>query len=282
MNADDPLCFIGGEILPEREAKIPIRDRAFRYGEGLFEIVRVRRGRPFRLRAHLARLEAGAVTLGIARRESEDEIVRSVEALLERWSARDGVLRIVLTAGDPPELPPTLIATILPPRPVPQAARERGVTVEVAGPRQSPASPLPRLKSLNYLERTLARRTAESHGHFEALFVDPAGHVAEGAQSNIFWARGDLLRTPARSLGILPGVMRNIVIELAAATGVRVKEGSYPLSDLYAADEAFLTNALVGVLPVRVVEERPLRFCPGPLTGGLAAQIEALVEMECA
>lgn len=276
----DALCWIGGDVGPLAAARVPVCDRGFLFGEGVFETIRIVRGRAFRLDAHLARLEAAAVALGIEPPELRERSVAAAHELVRRWGARDGMLKVIVTGGDPPELEPQLVATIAPPRPLPARARTAGVSVEVAGARQNGTSPLARMKTLAYLDRVLARDAAAAHDRWEAIFLDARGHVAEGCVTNIFWAREGRLFTPALALGILPGIARGAVLEVAAEAGVEVVEGAFPLEDLARADEAFLTNALVGVLPVRDIEERPLRGAPGPLTRGFAAQLEALVEVE--
>jgi branched-subunit amino acid aminotransferase/4-amino-4-deoxychorismate lyase len=272
-------------VIPLEEARVAVRDRGFLFGEGVFETIRVARGRPWRLERHLARLAGGARALGFAPPEGAAE---AAAALLARFGPRDGALKVIVTAGDPPALAPALILTVAPPRPLPEGARESGVAAGIAAARHDPESPLSARKTLAYLERRLARRAAEAAGHYEAIFLDARGRVAEGAATNVFWAAGGALRTPALSLGILPGIARGAVLEIAAAIGVRAEEGAFFLEDLLASDEAFLTNALAGVLPLREVGGRPIgagvglsaRPAPGPLTRGFAARLEKLVAME--
>jgi len=199
----------------------------------------------------------------------------SVSALLARARGRDAVLKIVATAGDPPELPPQVLATLGPPRLLPPRAREDGVLAALAPWPHGAPSPLARVKSLACADRILVRRAAFRAGAFDAIFLDAAGHVAEGAATNVFWARGGRLFAPALALGIVPGIARAAVLELAPA-----EEGRFPLADLAGADEAFLTNALAGVLPVRAIGDRPLAAAPGSLTREIAARFEALVGSE--
>lgn len=265
------LCWLRGEILPLDGAVVPARDRGFLFGEGVFETIRVRAGRAWRLGRHLVRLADSAAALGFE--ADETGAARAAEALLERTSGRDGVLKIVATAGDPPALPPQVLATLGPPRPLPPRAREDGVVAALAAWPHGAPSPLARVKSLACADRILARRAASRAGAFDAIFLDAAGHVAEGAATNVFWVRGGRLFTPALALGIVPGIARAAVLELGPAD-----EGRFPLEHLLAADEAFLTNALVSVLPLRAIGGRPLAApAPGPLTRELAARFETLV-----
>jgi branched-subunit amino acid aminotransferase/4-amino-4-deoxychorismate lyase len=271
--ADQRLCWIRGAVLPLVEAAVPVADRGFLFGEGLFETVRVARGRALRLEAHLARLARSAADLGLAPPRGVREAAR---ALLERWGARDGVLKIVATAGPEPAPgepdAPGLVLLALPPRPLPARAREDGVVAAIAAaPHPGARSPLAGAKTLAYFERALARRRAAAEGAWEAIFLGAAGEVAEGAASNVFWARGGRLCTPALEIGIVPGIARAAVLALAAA-----EEGRFPLEDLLGAEEAFLTNALVGVLPLCAIAGRAIGAgAPGPTTRALAARLEA-------
>lgn len=290
--APEPLCWIAGHILPEREAVIPARDRAVERGYGAFETVLVARGRPFRLDDHQARLYAALDALRIARPEADVEAAAA--ALLAPWGRRDGVLRIVVTGGNPPDLAPTLLLTVSPPRALPGDARERGIALWVAPwPSPSPTSPLAGRKTTSYLDRALAREEARARGAWEALFLDASGLVVEGAGSNVFWAREGALRTPHTSVGLLAGITRAIVLGAATEAGLRVEAGRYALDDLLGASEVFITSSLMGVLPVREVRGAALPVawaapgnggpaaCPGPVTRDLAARLEALVAAEC-
>ncbi len=275
------LCWIDGAVHPleSREARLPVRDRAFLLGEGLFETVRVVSGRPWRLAQHLARLARAAEALELPAPPPEAKALAAAAELLAQFGARDGVLKIVWTAGDPPELSPALVLIATPPRPLPPRAREEGVRIWIPGPESSPEprpGPLARWKTTCYLDRALLRRRAAARGAWEAILLGPRGEVLEGAATNVFWERGGRLRTPALSLPILPGIAREAAIAEAAAAGIPVEEGAFPAGDLESAGEAFLTNALVGVLPVALSG----REGPGPLTRALATRLEERVRAE--
>jgi branched-subunit amino acid aminotransferase/4-amino-4-deoxychorismate lyase len=260
-----------------------VRDRGFQHGYGVFETVRVANGKAFRLNMHLARMREGARALAI---EAPEVNERSFSALLEAWGRRDGVLKIIVTGGAPPDLEPTLLATASPPRPLPPGAREHGVPlgVETVGSLRPARQPLlSRFKLLSHADRVLIRSGARARGMYDALMIF-AGTVFEGAGTNVFFVpRGRrTVCTPALELGIVEGTMRALVVELARESEIEVEFGTFPLSELEEAEEVFVTSALAGALPVSSIEGAPVgtpaRF---EIAHALNARVEALVAKEC-
>ncbi|BDG60458.1 aminotransferase class IV [Caldinitratiruptor microaerophilus] len=258
-----------------------MRDRGLLLGDGLFETARIYAGRVPLLERHLQRLREGAAVLGIpVPRGIEEAALRTVAAC----AVRDGVLRVTLTRGPgprgldlPPEPAPTLLVQVEPfagraPEPL------RAALVSL---RRDSRSPLTRLKTTSSLASVLARAEARAAGAGEALLLNTDGFVAEGAATNLFWVRDGVLRTPATAAGCLPGIARGLVLELARALGLPVAEGLFPPDDLAAADEAFLTSALLELAPLAGVttapsvsapwERAPRWPAPGPVTARLAA-----------
>ncbi len=133
--------------------------------------------------------------------------------------------------------------------------------------RRNHASPLARLKTLNYLESLMAREEAKKRGVEEALMLNIEGEVAEASTANIFWARGNRLYTPSEECGVLPGIVRGWVLEKVGGCDLSVEEGKYTFSHLEEAEEVFLTNSLMGIMPVCQLEGKVISSeCPGPLT----------------
>jgi branched-subunit amino acid aminotransferase/4-amino-4-deoxychorismate lyase len=278
---DEPLCWIGGRVLPERDAAIPVRDLGFQSGCALFETIRVVRGRPFRIGAHIERMRLGATGLKVAAPRAGD-IEAAARELLAAYGARDAVLKLFLTAGDPPDLAPAFFATARPPRALPPDARTRGVVLEVAGDVVAGASPLSPFKTVSRAERWLAREGARAQGAYDALLLDAHGHVVEGAGTNVFLVRGaGRLATPDLGRGAIRGTARGLVMEIARERGLEVVEERVRFDDVADADEVFVTSALAGVLPVRQVGDLPVRAAPGAVTRALAARLDALVAAEC-
>ncbi|GIW71965.1 MAG: hypothetical protein KatS3mg102_1507 [Planctomycetota bacterium] len=254
--------------MPRAGARVPLAEGLLG-GEGVFETVRVVRGRAVRLPAHLARLQAGARALGLLGGLPAAPQA-ALAPLLARWGAQDGVLRLVLvaagsggqdTAGRAEAAgagAACFWALLEPPRPLPPGAREHGVALVLGPPGLAATGPAAGLKTLSRLGWRLARRQAHRRGAFDAILLDHAGRVCETTVANLFWAAGGTLYTPALELGVLPGTVRAEVLAAAARLGIAVREGAFTSGVLERAEEAFLTNALVGVLPVARIGERAL------------------------
>lgn len=271
-----PRVWLQDRLVPIREARVSVFDAGFRSGEGVFETFRAYGDHPFRLGAHLDRAADGAAALDLPL-PPRDLLVRAVrETAVANAGPGDRALRLTMTPGeiDPgarfpsgPTGPPTLVVTAHPLGPVP-AIDERGVRVASV----SRVREVPTVKAVSYLTASLARREALSRGASEALLVDDDGDVREGSYSNVFVATGGELRTPPLGTGILPGVTRAVVIELARATEVSFREVRLSLDDLRAADEVLLTATTREVVPVTAVDDVEVgEGVPGPLTRHLAA-----------
>jgi branched-subunit amino acid aminotransferase/4-amino-4-deoxychorismate lyase len=229
--------WLDGKYLPEDEAFIPAVDPAFLYGRGLFEVVRGYDGRPFRLRDHLERMRHSARRFGIPFRVPALEPV--IRELSRRNAAPDAYVRITLSAMG------HLLVHVRPRHPLPAAWYERGAKLLVAPWMRDPRAPLAGHKTLNYFENVLAHEQALRRGYADMLYVGPGDEVLEGCVSNIFLVFGGKIVTPPLGRNILPGVTRRVVMELA-----RVRERVIRRRELREADEVFITNALIEVLPI--------------------------------
>lgn len=274
------MIFLNGRLVAAGEACIDPADRGFLLGDGLFETLRSTKGRPERLDAHLARLAAGAAALGIplplAPRKIKSGLAETLKA--NKLTKNRAALRITLTRGPgprgllPPEAPaPTLmiVASAL-------AAVEAEPAVAVlATMRRNEHSPLANLKTLNYLDNLLARRAAAEQGADEALLLNTAGRLASASAANLFLVRGRSLFTPPLTEGVLPGVTRAAVLELATALNLEAHETPLALDDLWRCEEAFLTNSLIGLRPLVALGGKGLGDGqPGPVTRRLAEAYE--------
>ncbi len=263
---------LNGRLLPASEARISVFDRGLLYADGLFETLRAYRGTPFAVAEHVARLRASADFLGIVvpRRPWQRDIV----ALLRRNRLldSDAWVRITVTRGVgvhgllPPARPqPTLIVAAG--RIDPRTTRAQRTGARVALLPFARHGFLSEHKVLNYLPGVLGKVMAARHDAFEGLFVNADGCITEGTTCNVFVWRRRLLCTPPVE-GILPGLTRRLVIELAAAEGVRVAERRITAGDLLDADEAFLTSSVAEVVPITVINARNI----GDGTVGLLTQ----------
>ncbi len=270
------FVYANGQIVRRMAATVSAFDRSFLYGDGLFETVRAYGGTPFMLTEHLERMADSASELGI-RMPEPDEIAGVVAELIKRNKLTEAYVRITLSRGihagvlapdEPPE--PGLVVEARPLHPYPREMYERGAEVIVSSLRHDSSSPIRRHKTTSYLTSILATREAKKRDADEAVRLDHAGDVAEGATSNVFCVRDGRLFTPPREMNILPGITRRSVIKLARQNGLEVIEVRFGLADLRSADEVFLTNSLMEVMPVRSIDGEEVSSSPGPTTGLLA------------
>jgi len=257
------IACINGELVPMEEAKVSSFDFGFLYGVGLFETFRTWHGRIFGLERHLTRLMKDATSLGWQLPTSEtltDWVLRTLKANRAIIAeGKDVRVRITVTPGvvDPSKgwwdfatTEPTVVIHVTPLPPDFDSRNERGWTAVLA-PWQRPKDfPLWQIKATTYFANVLARRYARSQGADEAIWLNTDGNLTEGTATNLFViCDGEIWTSPPEE-GLLPGVARSLVIELAASLGMPVLERPIPLSTLNRAEEAFVTNAVVGLVPL--------------------------------
>ena len=245
--------WLDGSFLQEERAMVRATDRGFLHGRGLFETMRTYGGVPFRLADHIARMAASAEHFKIPIKPVVLEPV--IRELCLRNQCEEGSVRITLSADG------HLLITARKHKPVPQAWYEKGAEVMVAPWRRDPRAPLVGHKTLNYWEGIVTHEEAAERGCADALYVGIKGELLEGCYTNVFLVIKGKVVTPSLP-GILPGVTRQVVMEL-----VKVKERRVRLKELWKADEAFLTNSLVEILPITR---------PGPVTRRLMEDYRAL------
>lgn len=261
------MIYLNGAILPPEQARIDPFDRGFSLGDGLFETLRAYDGRPFRLEDHLERMSTAAAALDIPLPVDMPAVAEAVVALLgaNRHGGGDASIRITLSRGAgarglaPPEDPrPTLMIATAGYAPPPEICA--AVTVAI---RRNEGSPQSRMKSLGALDNVLAAREAAKRGAEEAILLNNAGSIACGARANLFAVIDGRLVTPPIADGVLPGIARRVVLEIAAARRLPWEEASLRPEDLARAEEVLLTNSLfeirsVGRLDARTIAGRAL------------------------
>lgn len=277
------MIWLNGEFLDDRHARIDPRDRGLLLGDGLFETLLARKGHIAFLDDHILRLAAGGNILGIPLPFPPDHLAVACSMLLnanELQEAPRVALRITLTRGVgprgllPPDTPsPTLMITAAPsPKPV------LSQTAMLATPRRNALSPSSRLKALPYLDNLLARQEAHSRGADEAIMLDTSGHLACASIANIFlWEDGTLV-TPAEECGILPGITRAAVLALAERQSIETREELILPERLARCNGAFLTNSLMGIMPLTRIDDREL--ASQRLTARLQAAYEMLLDAD--
>jgi branched-chain amino acid aminotransferase len=269
------LACVNGKVTAAEEATVSVLDNGFAFGDAVYETLRTYGGRPFHLDRHLARLRASAARLGFDVGPEEDGLRRPLDDLLARAGNAESYIRFIVSRGrgdlsyDFGRVQgPTLVLVVRPLVPMPAAFYEEGVLLAVASVRRNHPDALdPAIKSCNLLNNLLATREARARGAFEAVLLNAAGDVAEGAGSNVFAVKAGVARTPPLSAGILAGITRQVVLELAPAAGVTVREEALRPADLREADEVFLTSTLKECLPARTIDGVPVGTGrPGPVT----------------
>jgi len=278
--------FVNGEVVERSTARVSALDRGLLYGYGLFETMRSYGGRVFRLAEHYRRLCDGASRLAMAVPLSLDDVGEAVDAVLVRNDLADAYLRLTVTAGTPPDAagPAGDAAAVLVARPLtdyPPDLYRRGMAAVVSSIRRNETSPLCRIKTLNYLDNLLAREDARRRGADEAILLNTRGLVAEGSASNLFLVEGGRLLTPSIESGALPGITRQAALELASAAGLEAVESGVEMQALWDAPEVFLTNSVMEVMPLTMLDGRPVGSGePGPVTERLGKMYRELVLRE--
>lgn len=267
------MCSVDGGIVPADQATVSAFDRGLRTGEGVFETLRAYDGFPFRLAAHLERAGAGAEVLGFALPEAavlRAAVMDTLEANAGWLAGDDAAVRLTATAGPIDPASPWPGRPIGTPTIVVSVHRLAATDHADAGVRATLvpwAREIPHVKAVSYLASIVARRAARERGADEALLTSAGGDVLEAAGANVFVVVDGQVRTPPLDAGILAGVTRAVVIEVAAAHGMPVVERPLPLDDLLAADEAFVTASTREIVPLIAVDDTPLGAGrPGPVT----------------
>jgi branched-chain amino acid aminotransferase len=266
---------IDGTVVPGAEARVSVLDNGFTFGDAVYETLRTYDGRPFLLARHLARLRQSAGRLGIDIPAPDAELRARLQALLERAGHRHSFLRFIVTRGVGDisynfarVQGPTIVIVARPFEGYPPEHHTEGIAVAIVSVRRNHPTALdPAIKSCNLLNNILAVREAQALGAIEPILLNHEGHVAEGATSNVFAIAGGRIRTPPLSAGILAGITREVVLELARGLHLDVHEETLSPDELRAADEVFITSSLKEVAAVKSIDGRPVGAGrPGPLT----------------
>jgi len=277
--------YINGKLLDKEHATISVYDHGLLYGDGVFEGIRSYGGKVFRLQEHLDRLWYSAKAIWLQIPMTKEQMAKAIQDTLSANGIKDGYIRVVVTRGcgtlglgpDRCSEPQVIVITdhiSL----YPQELYEKGLEiVTVSTMRNHPAALSPRIKSLNYLNNILAKIEGLQAGCIEALMLNHKGEVAECTGDNIFLVRFGRLLTPPNEAGILEGITRAAVIDLALEVGIEVREVPLTKHDVYIAEECFLTGTAAEVVPVIKVDSREIGDgTPGPITRDLAQRFHKL------
>jgi len=280
------LIFMNDSLVPEHEATVSVFDHGLLYGDGVFEGLRSYAGKVFRLEAHIDRLYASGRAICLEIPISKEAMAKAVIDTLAANDLADGYVRLIVTRGagglglDPNKTSnPQVIVIADTISLYPREYYEQGLRIVTAATQRTQSAALsPRIKSLNYLNNIMAKLEGLQAGCVEALMLNHKGEVAECTGDNVFVVRGGRLLTPPPDAGILEGITRGAVMELALAAGIDCREQTLVRHDLYTADECFLTGTAAEVIPVVEIDGRTIGSGrPGPITRQLTADFHALV-----
>lgn len=285
-----PVAWVNGRLLPAGAPALPVADRAFQLGDGVFETLRVRRGVPIELDGHLRRLHAGLDTLTIRLDWSDAEIAAAIAETVARNAPADAAVRVTVSRGAPESrglLPAgwrdahaTLVVQAWPNAGVPAQVLERGLRAIVSTARRDPSSPLAGVKTVSRAEYVWAKLEADRAGVDDAISLTLDGHVAEATTASLAVVMGSALRTPPLSTGVLAGTTRDWLLSAdgAAAIGLDTGEAAFGLDELLGADEAILCSSVAGILPLVEIDGRPVgEGRPGPWARRLRDAREAWI-----
>lgn len=282
----DEMVCLNGAIVPRSHAMISVMDYGFLFGYGLFETMRSYDGKVFRLNRHFDRLQASASRLGIS--VNPPILERDVYLTMHANGLTSARVRLVVTIGEGSLTPdprtcatPTTVIMAAPYHPFDPETYANGWSTIVSGIRRNSGSPLPGMKSSNFVESMLSKQEARAAGVDDALLLNDRGLVAEASSSNVFILSHGLLKTPRLGEGLLPGITRESVLQIASTLGIAAAEADISLPELRQATEIFLTNSMIEIMPVvRVAGQQVGDGSPGEVTLGLMQEYRHLVHTE--
>lgn len=277
--------FLDGQVVDAESARVSVFDRGFLYGDSVYETMRTKRGRCVDLRAHLDRLmrSANAIALPLP---DEAVLVAAIDETVAAAANNESSIRVIVTRGagalglDPGLADAPNLIVIVRPLMRPEAELyQRGAKLALVGvQRTSKRAVDPAIKSGNYLNNIMALHEARKEGAHEAVMCDAGGRVAEGSTSNVFLVKNHVVITPPIEVGLLPGITRQRVLDLAIAHGLQVREQHLSPEDLRDADEVFITSSIRGVLPISEVSGHDLAPAPGPVTSQIMSLYDAYLD----
>ncbi|MDX9754790.1 MAG: branched-chain-amino-acid transaminase [bacterium] len=299
MTATQYAISINGQFFTRENAKISVFDHGFLYGDGVFEGIRIYKDKIFRGERHVARLFRCARVVAMQIGMTQEDLLNEIKKVAQHWAEINQVdlktndnplyVRVVVSRGDgdmgldPRKCPkPNIIIIIDRLKLYPQEYYDHGLTLVTTVIRRNSADALPpQVKSLNYLNNVLAKLDANRQGAAEAIFLNHQGYVAEATADNIFVVSQGRIKTPYVNDGALPGITRESVMELALELGIPMQESHVSLTDLFGADECFVTGTAARVVPVTTIDGRSIGTGqPGPVTRQLMTAFVDLTEKD--
>ncbi|MEK7196548.1 MAG: branched-chain-amino-acid transaminase [Nitrospirota bacterium] len=255
--------YLNNRVVPESDARVSVFDHGFLYGDGIYETMRAYDGVVFMLDEHIRRLHRSASLIGLRIPKNVAGIKAAIHKTLEANSLKNAYIRLTVSRGSgpvglDPELckKPTFVIIANEFKEYPETHYKNGIKLIVSKTKRNLKEAVnPQIKSLNFLNNILAKAEAKERGAHEALMLNSMGYLTEGTISNIFFISNQILCTPSTNCGILDGITRKIILELAVKNRIKIKEGRFRKEALYNASEAFITNTTMEVMPVCRVDK---------------------------
>ena len=276
---------INGDI--QDEAFIPIFDHGFLFGDSIYEVVCTNQGKPCFLDEHLKRLYASASGISLKIPHSPTEIKKQIQITLDSAENQESYIRIIVTRGigevdiDPSScFNPNIIIFVKEIPQIPSESYEKGISVALVSIKRNSRDSLnPAVKTGNYLNNVLARIEAKKMGAEDAVMVNSMGQLTEGTTSNLFFVKKGQLLTPIKECGILSGITREKIIQLANKNSITLEEGKWPSEELFKAEEIFLSGTVKKIIPVTVLDGRPVgKGIPGAISQKLMRLYSELLD----
>lgn len=268
------MIYLNNKLVAEGKALISVFDHGFLYGDGIYETLRAYKGTVLMLDEHIERLFRSASMIGLTIFKKPGAIRKAVYKTMEANRLDDAVIRITVSRGtgptglDPALCPkPTFVIFATTFRKYPGQYYQKGVKVAIVNTRRNYNKALdPQIKSLNFLNNILAKIEAKKAGAYEAIMLNYRGYIAEGTISNIFFARNNILYTPSINIGILDGITRRIILDIAKELKIKTIEGKFKPEEIYSAEEVFISNTTMEVMPVTEIDNKKISPMPGKIT----------------
>ncbi len=255
------MIYLNGRLIPANKAQISIMDNGFLFGYGVFGVMRVYESIAFRLESQLDRLKKSLERLGIS--IDIEILLPAIMATIQANSIKEGYVRITISAGVGTLIPdphkctePTVVIMPAEYTPPSQDQCEKGFRAMISSFHRHSGSPISEMKTLNYLESMLARQEARMADYNEAILLNDKGFLSESSSGNVFIFKDNILKTPEVNSGFISGIVREVILEISPLLNVKVVEADIHLDDLLSAEEAFLTNSIIEVMPLVTVNDQ--------------------------
>ncbi len=268
------FIFLNGKIIPDTDGNISSGDRGFLYGDGIYETLRSYHGKPFKLTEHLERMRHSAKQLRISFDYTNTDIGEWINELTEKNCSQDAYIRITLSRGTggsrlqmDDNIEPTILIQVKPLTPYDNKLYKEGMSLVVSDCRRSTSCHISRHKSTNLLQSILMKEEANRKTAHEAIVLNTDGYVAECVVSNIFMVDGESVITPSLDTNILPGITRRTVLDICKDSSISASENPFKIEALLNADEVFITNSLMEIMPVSRIDDSKIgETVPGKIT----------------